>query len=107
MRPPEPSDAIPDFLFEKFNDLSPETLRGVADYARRDTYVAPDEMPDSLIESFALQDEETLESIATYVDGLAEFLEEEDADSLREIVGEPADGEETWGQQQLREWHKK
>ncbi|QLK24419.1 hypothetical protein HYG81_09805 [Natrinema zhouii] len=106
MRPPEPSDAIPDFLFEKFNDLSPETLRGVADYARRDTYVAPDEMPDSLIESFALQDEETLEAIATYVDELAAFLEEEGADSLRELIGDSSDEDETWGQQQLREWHE-
>ncbi|WP_226482028.1 hypothetical protein [Natrinema amylolyticum] len=106
MRPPESPDAIPDFLLEKFNDLSPETLEGVADYARRDTYVAPDEMPDSLLESFALQDEETLMVIAAYADELAAFLEDQDADSLRDSVGRPGDNREGWGHSRILEWHE-
>ncbi|WP_242611606.1 hypothetical protein [Natrinema hispanicum] len=86
MTVPEPSDAIPDFLLEQFDDLSAETLRGTGDYARKETYIAPDEMPDTIKEAFALQDDETRAAIGDYADELAAFLEERDADSLREIT---------------------
>ncbi|MGQ3412963.1 hypothetical protein ACT4ML_11960 [Natrinema sp. LN54] len=105
MTPPEPPDAIPDFLLEQFDDLSPETLRGVADYAREETYAKPDEMPDSMSTALALQDDETVAAIADYADALAEFLAERDADSLREITGDPSDEEEKWGHKRILEWH--
>lgn len=106
MTVPEPPETIPDFLIEQFNDLSPDTLRGTGDYALRETYVTPDEMPDTMKEAFALQDDDTLAVIAEYVDDLAAFLEDQDADSLREITGNPSDEEETWGHQKILEWHK-
>ena len=105
MTVPEPADTIPDFLLEQFADLSPETLRDVGDYARKDTYVAPDGMPNSMREAFALQDDETLAAIAAYADELALFLEERDADSFREITGDPSDEEEKWGHKRILEWH--
>ncbi|WP_408956755.1 hypothetical protein [Natrinema sp. 74] len=105
MTVPEPSDSIPDFLLEQFGDLSPELLRDVGDYARKDTYIAPDGMPDSMKESFALQDDDTLAAIADYADELAVFLEERDADSLEAITGGPNDEEEKWGHKRILEWH--
>jgi len=106
MAPPTPPDAIPDFLLEQFDDLSPETLRGTGDYARKDTYVSPDEMPDTMKEAFALQDDNTLGAIADYADELAAFLEEQDADSLRDITGNQGDEEESWGHKQILQWHE-
>ncbi|ELY85204.1 hypothetical protein [Natrinema altunense] len=73
-----PPDAIPDFLIEHFDDLSPETLRGTADYARGEAYLPPDEMPDKMKEAFVLQDDETVAAIADYADELAAVLEEQD-----------------------------
>lgn len=105
MTPPEPPDAIPDFLLEQFDNLSPETLRGIADYAREETYVKPDEMPDSMSTALALQDDETVAAIADYADALAAFLTEQDADSLRDITGSSSDEEEKWGHQRILEWH--
>ncbi|SEQ71564.1 hypothetical protein [Natrinema salaciae] len=105
MTPPDPPAAIPDFLLEQFADLSPEILREIGDYARNDTYVAPDGMPDTTKEAFALQDEETLEAVAAYVDDLAAFLEDRDADSLVDITGSPNDEEEKWGHKRILEWH--
>lgn len=99
MTVPEPSDAIPDFLLEQFDDLSAETLRGTGDYARKETYIAPDEMPDTIKEAFALQDDETRAAIGDYADELTAFLEERDADSLREITGGSSDDEESRGHQ--------
>lgn len=104
MTPPDPPATVPDFLLDQFTDHSPETLRGIGEYAREETYVAPDAAPDSIVEAFALQDEETLEAIAAYVDELAAFLEERDADSLSAITGD-ADGEESWGHQRILNWH--
>ncbi|MFA9416273.1 hypothetical protein [Natrinema sp. HArc-T2] len=106
MEPPTPPDAIPDFLLEQFDGLSPATLRGTGEYARKETYVAPDEMPDSIKEAFALQDDETRAAIGDYVDELAAFLAEHDADSLQEITGDSSDDEESWGHQQILQWHE-
>jgi len=103
---PTPSDAIPEFLLEQFDDLSPETLRETSDYARKDTYVTPDEMPDTMKEAFALQDEETRAAIAEYADDLAAFLAERDADSLREVTGDADDDQDSWGHQQILQWHE-
>ena len=105
MTPPDPPATIPDFLLDQFTDHSPETLREIGEYARKETYVAPDAAPDSIVEAFALQDGETLEAVAAYVDELAAFLEERDADSLAAITGDDADDEESWGHQRLLDWH--
>jgi len=106
MAAPTPPDAIPEFLLEHFDDLSPETLRGTGDYARKDTYVTPDEMPDAIKEALALQDDETRLAIGEYADELAAFLTEQDADSLRELSGDSGDDEEPWGHQQILQWHE-
>ncbi|MBZ6494695.1 hypothetical protein [Natrinema longum] len=106
MTSPTPPDVIPDFLSEQFDDLPPETLRGIGDYARKETYVAPDGMPDTTKEAFALQDAETLEAVAAYVDELAAFLEDQDADSLTEVTGQSSDEDEQWGKQRILDWHE-
>ncbi|OLZ42767.1 hypothetical protein A6E15_16745 [Natrinema saccharevitans] len=102
---PEQPEAIPDFLFEQFADCSPETLRGIGQYARSETYVAPDGMPDATKEAFALQDDETLAAVAAYVDDLAEFLEMNDADSLAALTDDDGDEDEKWGHKKILEWH--
>ncbi|WP_222915896.1 hypothetical protein [Natrinema sp. SYSU A 869] len=106
MTPPEPPGEIPDFLLEQFDDLSPETLRGVSDYALEETYVAPDGMPDAMSESFALQDDDTLEAIASYADSIAEFLDENEAESLVDLTGDQGGEEEAWGRKRILEWHE-
>ncbi|ELZ21517.1 hypothetical protein C477_05546 [Haloterrigena salina JCM 13891] len=106
MTPPDPPATIPDFLLDQFTDHSPETLRDIGEYARKETYVAPEAAPNSIVEAFALQDEDTLEAIARYVDELADFLEERDADSLEAITGDDAGDESgSWGHQRLLDWH--
>ncbi|WP_339105546.1 hypothetical protein [Haloterrigena salinisoli] len=105
MTPPKPPAAIPDFLLDQFIDHSPETLRDIGEYARKETYVAPEAASDSIVEAFALQDEATLAAIARYVDELASFLEERDADSLAAITGDDADDEKSWGHQRILDWH--
>lgn len=104
MRGPEPPAAIPDFLLEQFADCSPETLRGIGEYARSETYIAPDGMPDATKEAFALQDDDTLAAVSTYVDALADFLETNDADSLASLADD-GDEAEKWGHKRLLEWH--
>ncbi|ELY70110.1 hypothetical protein C488_19562 [Natrinema pellirubrum DSM 15624] len=101
---PDPPEAIPDFLLEQFADCSPETLRGIGEYARSETYIAPDGMPDSVKEAFALQDDETIAAVAAYVDDLAEFLEMNDAESLAALTDDGDDGEK-WGHKNILEWH--
>ncbi|ADB62495.1 hypothetical protein Htur_3633 [Haloterrigena turkmenica DSM 5511] len=106
MTPPNPPATIPDFLLDQFTDHSPATLREIGEYARKETYVAPEAAPDSIVEAFALQDEETLEAIARYADELADFLEEHDADSLTAITGHPVDDTvDSWGHQRILDWH--
>lgn len=105
MTPPDPPATIPDFLLDQFTEYSPETLRGIGEYARGETYAAPDAASDSIVEAFALQDEATLEAIAGYVGELADFLEERDADSLAAITGDDADDEKSWGHKRLLDWH--
>ncbi|SIR91919.1 hypothetical protein [Natronorubrum thiooxidans] len=104
MTAPEPPNAIPDFLLEQFTDLSPETLRGIADYARGDTYIAPDKAPETIVESFALQDDDTLEAVAEYADSLAAFLETRDAESLTAVTS-TQDTQERWGHDNILKWH--
>ncbi|ELY78561.1 hypothetical protein [Natrinema pallidum] len=106
MASPTPPDAIPDFLIEQFDDLSPETLRGTADYAREETYLAPDEMPDKIKEAFVLQDDDTVAAVADYADELAAFLEARDADSLRGTVANASGGDESWGHRRILQWHE-
>jgi hypothetical protein len=103
MTTPTPPNAVSDVMLEQFAELSPETLRGVGDYARTDTDVAPDWMPDSPKE--ALQNDETLAAIADCVDELAAFLEEREADSLAAITDTSADEEKKWGHKKILEWH--
>ncbi|NUB89943.1 hypothetical protein HTZ84_18300 [Haloterrigena sp. SYSU A558-1] len=105
MTPPDPPATIPDFLLDQFTDHSPETLRAIGEYAREETYVAPEAAADSIVEAFALQDEETLAAIAGYVDELADFLEERDVDSLEAITGDDTDDEESWGHRRILDWH--
>ncbi|QRV17206.1 hypothetical protein [Haloterrigena salifodinae] len=102
---PDPPATVPDFLLDQFTDHSPETLRDIGEYARKETYVAPEAASDSIVEAFALQDEETLAAIAGYVDELGDFLEERDADSLAAITGDDTDDEESWGHQRILDWH--
>jgi hypothetical protein len=103
MTPPDPPDAVPDFLLEQFDDRSVETLHGIVEYVRTDTYVPPDGMPDSMKEAFALQDEDTVAAAATYADDLAAFLEKREADSFAAFTGSASSEEAEWGKEKILE----
>ena len=105
MEPPTPPEPIPDFLVERLTELSPATLRDVAEYARDTRTAAPETIPESIVTPFALQDDETLAEIADYADAVAAFLEERDAESLAEVDESEENVDEEWSHKRILEWH--
>ncbi|WP_255192081.1 hypothetical protein [Natronobeatus ordinarius] len=102
--PPEPAADVPDFLVDRFEDSSSETLRSTARYARGETHHRPRTAPDGTLEAFAMQDEETLESLAAYLEAVADYLDQHGLESLA-AAAESDDDSEEWGRKKLKEWH--
>lgn len=94
-RPPPPNDAVPEFVLERFEGHTAETLRDIARYARTDSPSA--DVPQYVVEAFTLRDESTRRAIGSHASRLAEYLdalEEADAETtVADVVDAPAEAD--------------
>lgn len=71
--PPTPDERIPDFILDRFEDHSVETLRTISEFTEGDAM--PSDVPNYVVEALTLQDDETERAIGSYARDLADAIE--------------------------------
>jgi len=87
---PTPDERIPEFILERFEDHSVETLRTISEFTDGDAM--PSDVPNYIVEALTLQDDETEQAVGSYARALAEALDSnEAAEAGAEADAEPED----------------
>lgn len=88
---PEPDDAVPDFLVEKFETEPVPNLRAISVYvtdgSRRKA------VPMYVRDAFTVQDEPVKQAVGEYAGDLAGYLESEGYETLEDVPKQEAPGD--------------
>ncbi|PSQ16103.1 hypothetical protein BRD00_12115 [Halobacteriales archaeon QS_8_69_26] len=79
---PTPDESIPEFIVDRFEEHSVETLRTIGDFVQGDAM--PSDVPNYVVEALTLQDDETERAIGSYAMDLAQAMESGDLDDAQE-----------------------